>query len=449
VTLSTIHTAKGLEWPVVILAGTRGGPDPGGRLSGTFWSDPSFGPVYMGNQAERGDRSERLFRGALAEDHAEEARLLYVAATRARDRLIISGPTKKAKGYAEWLKAALEDAVEAHEAPKPREGGGGVRGDGEGRERRTAPATDDDSATGTGRQLDAFGFDHALEDERGQLSMFAPRRDSGADGGPDSTPAALPFTPAPIVLFRTPDPIQESLAPTPVELWWLDGLRECAPAPITRPIETPCFSFSSSATELRLRDQDPEAWELRYGHGVVPAREFTRRFDGADLPATVRGVLIHTVLERLEAESELSRILGEAIAGLDAPELETLLEPGSLYREKLREEIASVVRSAEWSHYVEGEHWRELAFLHVRGAREWRLGAFDLFRPVTSAGVGEAPAARIVDFKTHEIGAANVPETAATYAVQADVYRDAAATILGRPVQVSLHFTHPNVAIDV
>ena len=36
------------------------------------------------------------------EDHAEEARLLYVAATRARDRLIISGPTDVAKGYARW-----------------------------------------------------------------------------------------------------------------------------------------------------------------------------------------------------------------------------------------------------------------------------------------------------------------------------------------------------------
>ena len=32
---------------------------------------------------------------------------------------------------------------------------------------------------------------------------------------------------------------------------------------------------------------------------------------------------------------------------------------------------------------------------------------------------------------------------------KAAVYREAAATILQGPVRVSLHFTHPNVAIDV
>lgn len=445
VTLSTIHTAKGLEWPVVILAGTRGGPDSGGRLSGTFWSDPALGPVYMGNQAERGTRSLHLFESALAEDHAEEARLLYVAATRARDRLIISGPTKEAKGYAGWLKGGLVDAVEAHEAAVLREGAGP---DVEARERRADPAADDDSATGTGRQLDAFGFDHPPEDGRGQLNMFAPRSDSGANVRGESDSSGTHPVHVPLILYRTPDPIQETLAPAPVELWWMDGLTECSAPAITRPIERPCFSFSTSATELRMKELDPEAWELRYGHGVVPAREFAG-CSGADarLPANVRGTLIHTVLERLEAESELARILGEAIAGLDAPESETLLEPGSAYREALQAEISAVVRSDEWAHYVEGEHWRELAFLHLLESREWRLGAFDLFRP--GAETVGSPGARIIDFKTHEIDATQVPETAGTYEVQARVYREAAAAILGRPVQVSLHFTHPNVAIDV
>jgi ATP-dependent exoDNAse (exonuclease V) beta subunit len=445
VTLSTIHTAKGLEWPVVILAGTRSGPESGGRLSGTFWSDPALGPVYMGNQSERGARSLRLFQSALAEDHAEEARLLYVAATRARDRLIISGPTDAEKGYAGWLQSGLAGAVEAHEAPAPLEGV--VPADAEPRDRRDDPASDDDSATGTGRQLDAFGFDHAPEDDRGQFSLFAPRRDSDPESDPACNASAA-ATERPLVLFRTPDPIQETLAPAPVELWWMDDLRE-RPAPaITQPIVSDRFSFSSSATEFRMRELDPEAWKLRYGHGVVPAREFARSPGGdVQLPARVRGTLIHTVLERLEAESELARVLGEAIAGLDAPESETLLEPGSAYREALQAEIAAVVNSDEWAHYVDGVHWRELPFLHLLGPRDWRLGAYDLFQPAAEAG--GASASWIIDFKTHVIEKTEVPDTATSYEVQARVYREAAAAILGRPVRVSLHFTHPNTAIDV
>jgi ATP-dependent exoDNAse (exonuclease V) beta subunit len=445
VTLSTIHTAKGLEWPVVILAGTRSGPDSGRRLSGTYWSDSSLGPVYMGNQKERGARSVRAFESALAEDHAEEARLLYVAATRARDRLVISGPVEKPTGYAEWLQGGLDEAVEAHEAAALREGDETV--DGQARDRRPDPATDDDSATGTGRQLDAFGFDHAPEDHRGQFNLFAPRgSDSEASDESDSGGGSV--AKVPLVLYRKPSPIQESLAPAPVELWWMEELVTRPAPPITRPIEGPHLSFSTSATELRMRRLDPEAWRLRYEHGVVPGPEFARKPVGdSRLPATVRGTLIHTVLERLEAESELARILGEAIAGLDAPESETLLEPGSAYREALRKEIEAVVRSEEWAHYVEGEHWRELPFLHLLGPREWRLGAFDLFQPGREEDGERVP--RVVDFKTHEIGAEEVPDTAATYAIQAGVYREAAATILDRPVQVSLHFTHPNVAIDV
>jgi len=440
VTLSTVHTAKGLEWPVVVLAGTRGGPDTGRRLTGTFWSDPELGPVFMGGKGERGPRSERLFETALAEEHGEEARLLYVAATRARDRLIISGPTEKPSGYAEWLQAGLEGAVEAHEAAVLREGPATA----EGRDRRGEPARDDDSATGTGRQLDAFGFDDEEEDALGQLNMFVHRPD-GVSGGDRAGPGG-PFVELPLVLHRKPDPIQASLAPAPVELWWLDGLVEAAPPSITRPIAVPDVSFSSSATELRLRALDPDAWELRYRHGVVPPRDFCRTPGGEGLPADLRGTLIHTVLERLEAESELARVLGEAIAGLDAPESETLLEPGSEYRAQLEAEISAVVRSERWRHYVDGPHWRELPFLHVVGAREWRLGAYDLFR---GGGEDGEPAPWIIDFKTHQVDESGAREIAEGYAIQVQVYRDAAVAMLGGPVRVSLHFTHPNVAIDV
>ncbi|HEX2167549.1 MAG TPA: hypothetical protein VHG09_10000, partial [Longimicrobiales bacterium] len=88
----------------------------------------------------------------------------------------------------------------------------------------------------------------------------------------------------------------------------------------------------------------------------------------------------------------------------------------------------------------EGEHYRELQFLHLVGPREWRTGAFDLYRP-------DEPRGWIIDFKTHDIQPHQVETVAKDYAVQAEYYR-AAATIRG-PVRIRLHFTRVNAAVDM
>jgi ATP-dependent exoDNAse (exonuclease V) beta subunit len=125
-----------------------------------------------------------------------------------------------------------------------------------------------------------------------------------------------------------------------------------------------------------------------------------------------------------------------AIGALDSPELEERLGAGTAYRLALEAELRQVVASAEWRWYVEGAHWRELRFVHLRNSRRWRAGAFDLFR------AGD-PRHLIVDFKTHDIGPDAVERTAGNYAVQVAVYR-AAARAAGREAVVRLHFTRPN-----
>lgn len=108
VTLSTIHSSKGLEWPVVFVVDSEGRFSD--KSSGALWSDRTLGPILCPKKDDRGERAAQLAERAAAEAQAEEARLLYVATTRARDRLILMGPGKP-NGRAEWLKRGVGSSV--------------------------------------------------------------------------------------------------------------------------------------------------------------------------------------------------------------------------------------------------------------------------------------------------------------------------------------------------
>ncbi|HEY7075645.1 MAG TPA: UvrD-helicase domain-containing protein [Solirubrobacteraceae bacterium] len=107
VRLMTIHRAKGLEFPVVCVADLgRGaatarprllvGPDgaPGLRLAAPGGGDPVATPAW-----------DRLADADASAEAEEERRLLYVAMTRAQERLIVSGGA--GKGPMAWLAPAL------------------------------------------------------------------------------------------------------------------------------------------------------------------------------------------------------------------------------------------------------------------------------------------------------------------------------------------------------
>jgi ATP-dependent helicase/nuclease subunit A len=103
VTMTTIHRAKGLEWPIVFFIDCA--QEMKDLSSGNYWSDREFGPIVAPNKNDRGPRAATIVSRYSLEGRAEEARLLYVATTRARDRLIITGPVPKldAQCYLRWL----------------------------------------------------------------------------------------------------------------------------------------------------------------------------------------------------------------------------------------------------------------------------------------------------------------------------------------------------------
>ncbi|MGV9693935.1 UvrD-helicase domain-containing protein, partial [Streptomyces sp. NPDC003444] len=86
VRLMTAHRSKGLEWSLVVVAGVQEGLWPDLRRRGSLLEADRIG---------RDGLAEPLTPGALL---AEERRLFYVAATRARDRLVVTA-----------VKAAAED----------------------------------------------------------------------------------------------------------------------------------------------------------------------------------------------------------------------------------------------------------------------------------------------------------------------------------------------------
>lgn len=91
VKLMTVHAAKGLEWPIVVVPDL--GRKPNSRSEPVRVS-PDLGAVpkmQMPDGAARwGAVGESLHAQAAARDEAERRRLLYVALTRARDMLILS-----------------------------------------------------------------------------------------------------------------------------------------------------------------------------------------------------------------------------------------------------------------------------------------------------------------------------------------------------------------------
>lgn len=355
VTFSTIHAAKGLEWPIVFLV--NAGSELSSGPANQFWSDAQDGPLLCPRTEDTGTRAERMKQRRAAHERAESARVLYVGLTRARDKLFIAGKPNK-DSFGAWL-----------------------------------------SAIGIER-------DHRQPEYR----------------------------------------VTESLG---VSLDWIDRVVEVKPGPLSRDVAQPPHRFLTSATELMTRARSQEEWERKYIHGIEASYYFAAPKAVAEagkearVSAAAFGTIVHGVLEKIQEEAELAEILEETLGDLDAPELAAAFAPGTAYRTAVEAEIQRVVRSEEWTWYVSGEHHREHPFVHLVGPREWRIGAFDLYRPAQ----GESEA-WIIDFKTHQIKAEQVAKAAEDYVIQAEIYK-AAVNALHGAARMRLHFTHPNVVVDV
>ncbi len=115
VQLMTVHKAKGLEFPVLVIAdAAHAGHGGGARVR----LDAQLGVTVDLRVSRDDDRRPAAFQLAalrdVERDDAEDRRLLYVAATRAREKLLVSAHTKIRKGgqlsLSGWLKLLGERA---------------------------------------------------------------------------------------------------------------------------------------------------------------------------------------------------------------------------------------------------------------------------------------------------------------------------------------------------
>ncbi|MBQ4324347.1 MAG: UvrD-helicase domain-containing protein [Clostridia bacterium] len=119
VVISTVHGSKGLEYPVVFVCGC-GAPFSSADLSATLLCDGKLGLALRlreeGSSAIAENPVRRLAERAVTDaDRQEEMRLLYVALTRAQERLYVTGSVAR-RSYV----SSLLERVEAARAHKDR-----------------------------------------------------------------------------------------------------------------------------------------------------------------------------------------------------------------------------------------------------------------------------------------------------------------------------------------
>jgi ATP-dependent helicase/nuclease subunit A len=118
VRVMTVHGSKGLQAPLVILADATSDPDasPIGTIDWAMRPDVRKVPIFRPRKRELGGSIADAAAAAAAREREEHWRLLYVALTRAEERLVIGGALgPRAKGVppeASWY-LAVERAMEA------------------------------------------------------------------------------------------------------------------------------------------------------------------------------------------------------------------------------------------------------------------------------------------------------------------------------------------------
>jgi ATP-dependent exoDNAse (exonuclease V) beta subunit len=394
VRVMTIHKAKGLDFAHVYLLQAHGRPRGGSRLgTGAEEIGGRFEYALLGACTPGWHEVEARRRRV---EEAELVRTLYVAMTRAKDRLVVAGSWPVAPAVHARPRSHMD--VLARRAPS-------------------------DGLAALAAELSAAGAFHA--DREGARWVFPAL--GAMEDGTAANAALAPPLPAPEQVARD------------AEL--LAGLRTEAAARMARPFSAP----ASEEAHRRLREllRESAADPAEESPGTAAARAAG---DGPS-PASAAGAAVHRVLEALDLDAEIGGQLAAARGSLTAL-VEGLIAPAGRREAERRaaEVLASLAAGpllgrlrAIAPHVVA----RELAVLLPAGDAAaapagFVAGAIDLL--YRDPDTGEFV---VADYKTDEVAdATELDARAAAYAPQGAVYRRALeeALKLSRPPGFELWF---------
>ena len=416
VQILSIHKSKGLEYPVVFLCG----------LSRKFNREDLKAQVLCDGELGLGlsavDREKRVRYPTIAkraivarssgENLSEELRVLYVAMTRARDRLIMTyarkNPGKALASIANRMDLSGTELL-ASEADCP---GHWV----------LMEAMTRTEAGALFHLADARPNNTHLSDFPWKIVTAAGAAEEVDAEGMDEGAAAMP-----------------------------DGTLELLQSQLSfqYPHEAATMTPSKqTATQLKGRDKDGEVRE----NVQTPAKQRSwRRF--GDRPArrgAVYGVAMHTLMQyvRFDCCGSLEDLEGEIARLRDARVIPAEFAP-SLDRNAIldffRTDLGRKLRS--------GRYIREFKFSILEDAGAYGDGLNGeqiLLQGVVDCALMEQDGITVVDFKTDYVTDGTLPEVLARYRVQVDTYSRALERIYEMPVKGTyLYFFHLKKLIEI
>lgn len=427
VTLMTVHKAKGLEFPLVIV------PD----LSRQFRRDapPLAFDRALGiglkipdarGRAHPSWLHERVCEQIARREFFENQRVLFVALTRAQDYVILSTAIPTAK------KKAAEDIEEA------------VSGDAEALVSTESAVEPARSGTLSGRSwLDWFRTLLGSDDPEGLLRLsewngvkFKVTRRADLRGGEELAAARPLIERFPELGAGQPLPPEKLPPLTEQQRRTLTRLLQCATP--TAPV--PSGRRTISVTRLLALARCPRQFYYEDILGLPPLDEYDEpepSREGRRLSAVARGQIIHRFCQLYDGteswEAVLARLVGEHPEMADATEGAAVASLRPLVVNYLRSDLYRTIEQILWGSRpgrVESEYeilYRAPTML-VRGRIDKLI-------------LDEDGTATIVDFKTNRTDAAETDRLVREYAVQMQVYALAVRHAMRpRAIRAELYF---------